>query len=251
MEGIRSDQLQHLALYRGRYKKNWVIYLLFHPALLNDILNYKNIKLSALSTHVYGMVRVKTVWAEKPPTECSGAWEVDRAAAKKGWGPTMYDIVMGDSPNGIMADRDSVSKKASRVWDFYYKNRTDVSKTPLDYNEYQWTTDTDDDCDWGGAGINYSKSSGWNETASDTLNKYGDNSIADDKQLIQKDFISDPLNWVYKKSRIKNRSAAIKKFKLVNRLLKLEKPAFTMDNWGQIAMAFFQNNYIEEDDDGV
>jgi len=150
-----------------------------------------------------------------------------------------------------MSDRGSVSKYAQPIWDFYYNKRSDVTKEPLDYNEYQWTDSTDDDCDWGGSGINYSRSSGWNETISDTLAKYGEDHIADDNQLIRKDFISDPMNWVYNKGRINNRPDAIKKFKLINRLLRSEFPEFTLNNWGRLAMAFFSINYFEEDDDGV
>ena len=254
VEGIRSEELKNLALYRGRYGENWVIYLLFNPSLLDDILNMKDnlsLKNLAYSDNIYGMIRAKTSWAEKPPIECSGAWELDRAAAKKGWGPTMYDIAMGDSPNGVMSDRMSVSNKASPIWKFYYNNRKDVSKAPLDYYAYQWTPNTDDDCSWGGGGINYSRSSGWNETASNSLLKLGKDRIADDKQLRHEDFINDPMNWVYNKGRINNRPAAIKKFKLINRMLRYEMPEFTLKHWGRLAMAYFAINYFEEDDDGV
>ena len=248
MEAIRADELKQLALYRGRYRNDYVIYLLFHPSLLGEILfDEKSISEIAYSPQIYGMIRAYTAYAEKEPTECSGAWELDRAAAKKGWGPTMYDIALGDSPNGVMSDRMSVSDKASPVWDFYYNKRPDVKKNPLDLFGRNWTSQTEDDCDWGGSSRNYAQSSGWAYTTS--ADKY--DSPADDKQINYQDFLSDPKNWVYsKKGRIRNRAAAVKKFKMINSLYRSQSPEPDSNIWNRIAMAFFQRKYTI-DDDGV
>lgn len=76
---------------------------------------------------------------------CNGAWEVIRSAAEGGYGPTLYDMVMSISPNGIMSDRNSVSQSARKVWDIYAHNRPDIEKSFLDGRNL--TTTTDDDCD--------------------------------------------------------------------------------------------------------
>ena len=55
--------------------------------------------------------------------------------ATKGYGPKLYDVVMEiATANGAMltSDRSSVSNDARRVWEYYFKNRNDVTKQPLD-----------------------------------------------------------------------------------------------------------------------
>ena len=75
---------------------------------------------------------------------CNSAWEVIRSAAEGGLGPTLYDMIMSIAPNGLMADRQSVSSSARNVWSFYANNRTSVDKDFLDPGGY---TDTEyDDC---------------------------------------------------------------------------------------------------------
>ena len=247
-EGLKLDKLKNMALYRGRYNVIYTIYLLFDMSLLDDILDPKNIdnmKNLSYSQNIYGMIRVRTDYDEDR-TECSGAWEVDRAAAKKGWGPTMYDIVMGDAPNGIMADRRSVSNEAEKIWDFYYNNRNDIKKNPLDWHDGNWTEPQEDDCDWGGAGQNYSNRPEWAETTSSAVY----DTILDDPSVRQEDFIDDPLNWVYNRKRVINRPQAIRNFKLIQRLLKSEMPEWNNSNWNLLAHTFFNRKY-SIDDDGV
>lgn len=60
--------------------------------------------------------------------------------ATKGYGPKLYDIVMEavTAQGGMLAsDRNAVSDAAKAVWGFYFNNRNDVKKTPLDPS--QWT----------------------------------------------------------------------------------------------------------------
>ena len=74
---------------------------------------------------------------------CNGAWEVVRSAAEGGYGPTLYDMVMSISPNGLTSDRSQVSDDAKKVWDFYAHKRPEIEKRFLDGMELT-TTDFDD-----------------------------------------------------------------------------------------------------------
>ena len=56
---------------------------------------------------------------------------VGSSAARKGYGPLIYDIAMAQA-GGIMPDRRSVSDDAHRVWDYYQKNRGDVEAKQID-----------------------------------------------------------------------------------------------------------------------
>jgi hypothetical protein len=76
---------------------------------------------------------------------CNDGVVVTNAAAKKGYGPMVYDVVlsMGDP---VSPDRSSVSKDALSVWDTYLKSRSDVEKIPLDDITNPRTPDPLDDC---------------------------------------------------------------------------------------------------------
>lgn len=66
---------------------------------------------------------------------CSGAWMVGSSEAMKGWGPLLYDVAIEYSTmrgGGLMPDREMVSGEAKRVWDYYLKNRSDVTAHQLD-----------------------------------------------------------------------------------------------------------------------
>jgi hypothetical protein len=56
-------------------------------------------------------------------------YTVDSSAAVKGWGPLTYDIAMSIvRPAYLMADRNSNSQAADKIWMHYLKNRPDVHK---------------------------------------------------------------------------------------------------------------------------
>jgi len=60
--------------------------------------------------------------------------------ATGGYGPRLYDVVMeAATANGAMltSDRSSISGDAKGVWEYYFKNRGDVKKTPLKPDD--WT----------------------------------------------------------------------------------------------------------------
>ena len=65
---------------------------------------------------------------------------VGLSKATQGYGPRLYDAVMEEATSkGAMltSDRSSVSGAAKKVWEYYFKNRGDVKKTPLKPDD--WT----------------------------------------------------------------------------------------------------------------
>jgi TP901 family phage tail tape measure protein len=68
---------------------------------------------------------------------------VGLSKATKGYGPRLYDVLMeAVTEKGAMltSDRSSVSEDAKRVWEYYFKNRGDVKKTPLKPSD--WTVNS-------------------------------------------------------------------------------------------------------------
>jgi hypothetical protein len=114
--------------------------------------------------------------------EAYDCWEVKRAATRSGWGPTMYDIVMGLSPNGLMSDRSEVSEDAFGVYKYYLDNRDDISRKPLDVRNF--TPESFDDAELGNRGI------------------YLDSMFGDSDKTSQSETLQDPLNWVYNRPEV-------------------------------------------------
>lgn len=81
---------------------------------------------------------------------CNSAYSVTAVAARKGYGPTTYDIAMS-MYGEITSDKESedgmfsVSSAAKRVWDVY-KQRPDVNQNPLDNIDDPKTPQKSDDC---------------------------------------------------------------------------------------------------------
>lgn len=82
---------------------------------------------------------------------CGDAWKVSTVDATQGWGPLLYDIAMEYATlngGGLIADRDSVSPKARRIWDYYLSSRSDVESHQLDDLKNTLTPDIEEDnCD--------------------------------------------------------------------------------------------------------
>jgi len=89
--------------------------------------------------------------------ECNQAWEIIRSAADKGYGPTLYDLVMSVAPNGLTPDRSEVSQAARAVWLKYANDRSGVDKKLLDPNGI-FTWSEEDDCTMQGSGSTWSTS---------------------------------------------------------------------------------------------
>jgi len=78
-----------------------------------------------------------------------GAYVIFQSEATKGYGPLLYDLAIEIAGNhGVTADRGSVSSDASNVWEYYYKNRNDITKKPLDDEDDPKTTPVEDDANF-------------------------------------------------------------------------------------------------------
>lgn len=75
-------------------------------------------------------------------------FEVKNAAAEKGFGPAMYDIVMSYiSPKFLMSDRKDVSDSAQKIWRFMFDHRLaeyDTLSLPTVWNGTRLKTDNED-----------------------------------------------------------------------------------------------------------
>ncbi|HIL97581.1 MAG TPA: DUF2410 domain-containing protein [Pseudomonadales bacterium] len=81
---------------------------------------------------------------------CGGAWKVSSANAVSGWGPMLYDVAIEYATlhaNGLIADRDAVSKRARAVWNYYLSGRSDVTAHQLDDLHNTLTPEEEDNCD--------------------------------------------------------------------------------------------------------
>lgn len=76
----------------------------------------------------------------------SNIWQIDRTAAEKGYGPLMYDILLQElNPDGLKPSN-KIKPQALTVWNYYYSNRSDVTKHTLktdspSYSEYYHNSD--------------------------------------------------------------------------------------------------------------
>ena len=68
--------------------------------------------------------------------------------ATHGWGPMLYDIIIElAGSSGVMPDRQSLSKDAYNIWQYYMNSRSDVVKKQLDDERNTLTPDEEDNCD--------------------------------------------------------------------------------------------------------
>ena len=189
-EGLNFDQFGNLALYQGLWH-NDDLYFLFGIEFIKELTrsvqedgynlsdNADVRDLGRNSEHLYGMV--STASPGSTGEDCNDAAIINFAAAKDGWGPTIYDIVMGLHPFGVIGDRDSVSSQAFNIWSFYKDKRPDIEKKALDHADYQWTETNRDDCNPGSDG-DYLPS-----------RFYGLRDGFDTEEA----FLEDPLSWSY------------------------------------------------------
>lgn len=103
----------------------------------------------AIGSQIYAVIRARV--PDSGYGECNSAWEVIRSAADKGYGPTLYDLVMSISPNGLTSDRSEVSAAAKKVWSHYANNRSGVDLRLLD-PDGNFTVTEEDDCTMKGSG---------------------------------------------------------------------------------------------------
>jgi hypothetical protein len=232
---FNTPWIKDLALFEYNHPQSVTsakIYMLFHPELINEIIDGGSfIPELAKSRHIKGMIKTSAHNLEDEDSPCRGAWQIKLAGAQPNWGPTMYDIVMGDSPDGIIADRSSVSPEAYNVWKFYHANRTDVQKKPLDYNNVKWTAFEEDDCGWGDDGDTFFN-------LNPKLQNY-DLGYDENPNIDHDVFLSDPLNWVYNREKVPNRDLLTNNFETARAKLENSDRLWVEKMWPKLAVAFF------------
>jgi hypothetical protein len=123
--GGQQAVANELALYRKGMGEA-VVYVLYDPTTLEEQIPLYQDGAGDISSVIYGYLKV---WPHSG--ESWNAGEVGEAAAKKGYGPLMYELAMSDFENGLMPDRTSTSAAARNIWKVF-NQRTDVGKKPLD-----------------------------------------------------------------------------------------------------------------------
>ena len=82
---------------------------------------------------------------------------ISNSAAASGWGPLLYDVAMEYATregSGLISDRSSVSAEARSVWDYYMKNRGDVTGIQMDDLKNTLTPEQEDNCEQRSASFN-------------------------------------------------------------------------------------------------
>ena len=83
---------------------------------------------------IEGAIGRTTVAVMEAIDEGEGVWSGSRTAADKGYGPTMYELMMMASPRGFISDSKGMS--SSHTWSVWKKflQRDDVKKEPFERN---------------------------------------------------------------------------------------------------------------------
>ena len=264
LEGIKAGEMSELCLYKSKVSMPYGMhfrygeqYILFHPEFIDAAIGPHGKRADAtghkaLANNSGLLAMMQLV---PPLDECNDVSGVVKlAAARPGWGPTMYDIVMTDQPNGIMADRVEVSDDAYGVWDYYRENRKDVDYKTLDWKYAQWTKNSSDDCDWGSKGDYYDKG-GWDALMPYVLHKEDpddeDNLLPMDPVDVKTgvsfiDFLSDPLNYTYNLtngpiSQTAIDAALARGNEAVQQIIEVGIPANEPRWWRELGRAFFRS----------
>lgn len=136
--GVSTAKQHNLALATG-VLHGYSVYALYDPRRAwHSLINDRTIG----SESFYGVIEVEN---EPEFGSCHGARQVSAVAARRGWGPLMYDIAMADE-SPLMPDRSTVSDLAQKVWKHYNEKRPDVGKRPLDDIDNPSNSDSSDDC---------------------------------------------------------------------------------------------------------
>jgi hypothetical protein len=225
LESLKFDELGNLALFSERLKDGRTCYLLLGLKAIGFIEDqlammfedyeeemdetgdadwddhecFEFAALELVRAHISDPSKglVKAMMTVQPHGgSARNASEVTMSAAEPGWGPTLYDIAMSMEPNGLMADRQTVSDDAKSVWDFYHRNRSDVEKLPLDHPGLKFTPEPEDDTEWGGGGYH----------SSHLMDKGF-------RGVTREEYLDDTLNWVYRRGAIPSISNAIENSK--------------------------------------
>lgn len=129
-----------LALMRKPESGDRTTYVLYAPAVVEQMLTSGDIEASQIAKAIFAFMSIKTHQGE-----CWNAGEVKLSAAQKGYGPLMYGYVMNDYAGGLFPDRGSVSQAARGVWQ-KFNQRADTKKSKFDDKKNPKTPDPGDDC---------------------------------------------------------------------------------------------------------
>lgn len=124
---------ENLAVYVFKMTNDGAIFI-YDPATL---LQHAQNELSRRSPNLKKLLNKKFIQAaskgeisfQKSPDCDSDTYQVITSFAINKYGPLIYDIVLSYIyPNYVISDRGSVSDAAQSVWQYYLKNRPDVTK---------------------------------------------------------------------------------------------------------------------------
>ena len=105
-------------------------------------------RITGKTSPLYGYVAMDQAHRGRGLGHCLGAFMVVGSEATHGWGPMLYDVIIElAGSNGVMPDRQSLSKEAYNIWQYYMNSRPDVVKKQLDDERNTLTPDEEDNCD--------------------------------------------------------------------------------------------------------
>lgn len=126
------------------------VYILYDTTALKNFLGTSDFSLYPNDPDTFFVVSfVASSWFEM----CN-FWTIDMSAARNGYGPISYEIVMSEvSPDFITSDRKNVSSKARNVWQRFYTDRAnEFDIKPISYK----TADENETCGHAKAGSDIS-----------------------------------------------------------------------------------------------
>ena len=125
-KSVREAISEKLAAY---VSKNFII--LYNPKTALNNIN-ENIHLEDYSLEdiiSFENAIVGYVIIEQNYSCGNNTYEVKNSVALSNYGPLLYDLTLSlIYPNFLTPDRNSVSPKAQKVWEYYFHNRPDVNK---------------------------------------------------------------------------------------------------------------------------
>ena len=231
IESLKFNKLRNMAMYKFShqgltqfvlFENSWVYKVIEAYEADSDMTGFFLAEHPKYNQGLKGIVVLS-----EPEQPSGGAWRVRGAAAQEGWGPTLYDVIMGSDSRPLMADRGSVSNDAKGVWDFYKDNREDVEKNPLDDYRKQYTDDPSDDARPGGAGA-YLDRSYWSGGS-------------------HEEFLEDSLNWTYNRSEVPGTGQLMSNSQLFIDALKEEGIRADNNWWNEVMLGFMDYRMTQGD----
>lgn len=134
---IQEAQNQNLALQIDNPKKGFVRAILYDPTIVKQ--NLKSLKSNSRRNlfldAIYAFIIVEPIKLQGCEN-IKNTSAVQAVAAKKGYGPLIYDITLSSlHPIYLTSDRSSVSNDAFNIWNYYFFNRShNVIAKPLPIN---------------------------------------------------------------------------------------------------------------------